>query len=46
LGISPNTVKVHMVKGVKDCTAFFRKRGLLETAVALGPAVPAENLIK
>lgn len=30
LGISPETVKVHMVKGVKDCTRFFRQRGLLE----------------
>jgi RNA polymerase sigma factor (sigma-70 family) len=33
LGISPETVKVHMVKGVKDCTAFFQRHGLLETAV-------------
>jgi RNA polymerase sigma-70 factor (ECF subfamily) len=32
LGISPETVKVHMIKGVRDCTAFFRKHGLLETA--------------
>lgn len=32
LGISPETVKVHMVKGVKDCTAFFQRHGLLETA--------------
>jgi RNA polymerase sigma-70 factor (ECF subfamily) len=31
LGISPETVKVHMIKGVKDCTRFFRQRGLLET---------------
>ena len=30
LGISPNTVKLHIVKGMKDCTAFFRARGLLE----------------
>lgn len=29
LGISPETVKVHMVKGVRDCTAFFRTRGFL-----------------
>ena len=29
LGISPETVKVHMIKGVKDCTRFFRQRGLL-----------------
>lgn len=30
LGISPETVKVHMIKGVRDCTAFFRSRGLLD----------------
>lgn len=30
LGISANTVRVHMVKGVKDCTAFFRRQGLLD----------------
>lgn len=29
LGISPETVKVHMIKGVKDCTRHFRARGLL-----------------
>ena len=29
LEISPETVKVHMIKGVKDCTRFFRQRGLL-----------------
>lgn len=29
LGISPETVKVHMVKGVRDCTAFFKARGFL-----------------
>jgi RNA polymerase sigma-70 factor (ECF subfamily) len=32
LGISPETVKVHMLKGVRDCHAFFRKQGLLENA--------------
>jgi RNA polymerase sigma-70 factor (ECF subfamily) len=31
LEISPETVKVHMIKGVKDCTRFFRQRGLLGT---------------
>lgn len=31
LGISPNTVKLHIVKGMKDCTAFFRSTGLLES---------------
>lgn len=30
LGISPETVKVHMVKGVRECVAFFREQGLLE----------------
>ena len=34
LGISPETVKVHMIKGVKDCTRFFRQRGLLGNADA------------
>ena len=29
LGISPETVKVHMIKGVKDCTRFLQQRGLL-----------------
>jgi RNA polymerase sigma factor (sigma-70 family) len=29
LGISPETVKVHMIKGVKDCTRHFQQRGLL-----------------
>uniref|UniRef100_UPI0039C9A7C1 RNA polymerase sigma factor n=1 Tax=Horticoccus sp. 23ND18S-11 TaxID=3391832 RepID=UPI0039C9A7C1 len=31
LGISPETVKVHMIKGVKDCTRFFHQCGLLGT---------------
>jgi RNA polymerase sigma-70 factor (ECF subfamily) len=30
LGISPNTVRLHIVKGLKDCTAFFRAHGLLQ----------------
>jgi RNA polymerase sigma-70 factor (ECF subfamily) len=34
LGISPETVKVHMMKGVRDCTAFFARHGLLESAAA------------
>lgn len=34
LGISPETVKVHMLKGVRDCTAFFKARGLLESSPA------------
>lgn len=33
LGLSPETVKVHILKGVRDCTAFFRRHGLLETTV-------------
>jgi RNA polymerase sigma-70 factor (ECF subfamily) len=36
LGISTNTVRVHMVKGVKDCTAFFRKQGLFDDAAEAG----------
>ena len=38
MGISPETVKVHMIKGVKDCTRFFHQRGLL------GPDAPANRL--
>jgi RNA polymerase sigma-70 factor (ECF subfamily) len=34
LGISPETVKVHVVKGLRDCVAFFRDRGLLEDGLA------------
>lgn len=30
LGISPETVKVHMVRGVRSCTEHFRARGLLD----------------
>ncbi|PTY05694.1 RNA polymerase subunit sigma-24 [Opitutaceae bacterium EW11] len=37
LGISPNTVKLHIIKGTKDCAAFFRTQGLLQ--VATRPAV-------
>jgi RNA polymerase sigma-70 factor (ECF subfamily) len=29
LGISPETVKVHMAKGMRRCAAFFTERGLL-----------------
>jgi RNA polymerase sigma-70 factor (ECF subfamily) len=38
LGMSPETVKVHLLKGVRDCHAFFRKRGLLDDALAAAPA--------
>jgi RNA polymerase sigma-70 factor (ECF subfamily) len=34
LEISPNTVRVHLVKGVSSCTAFFRKKGLFEHDLA------------
>lgn len=30
LGISPNTVRIHMVKGMRDCTDYFRGIGLIE----------------
>jgi len=43
LGISANTVRVHMVKGVKDCTVFFRKQGLLDDAIAAGRDANAED---
>lgn len=32
LGISPETVKVHMAKGMRRCAAFFAERGLLYPA--------------
>lgn len=32
LGISPETVKVHMAKGMRRCAAFFQERGLLKPA--------------
>ncbi len=32
LGISPETVKVHMAKGMRRCAEFFAQRGLLEAA--------------
>jgi RNA polymerase sigma-70 factor (ECF subfamily) len=38
LGISSETVKVHMLKGVRDCHAFFRQRGLLDDLPAAAPA--------
>jgi RNA polymerase sigma-70 factor (ECF subfamily) len=31
LGISTETVKVHMAKGMRRCAAFFAERGLLDT---------------
>lgn len=39
LGISAETVKVHMLKGVRECTAFFRRHGLLDEAPAEKPVV-------
>jgi len=33
LGISANTVRVHMVKGLKECTAYFRQQGLLDDVI-------------
>lgn len=30
LGITPVTVRVHLMKGVRDCAQFFRERGLLD----------------
>jgi len=35
LGIALNTVKVHLMKGVSDCTAFFREQGLFDDAFAV-----------
>ena len=39
LGISPETVKVHMIKGLKDCTRFFQRRGLLDVETPLSRAI-------
>jgi RNA polymerase sigma-70 factor (ECF subfamily) len=37
LGLAAATVRVHLMKGVRDCAQFFRERGLLEaTAPAKG----------
>lgn len=41
LGISPETVKIHMIRGVRACTAFLRERGLFEGMEA--QAEPAQN---
>jgi RNA polymerase sigma-70 factor (ECF subfamily) len=46
LGISPNTVKVHLVKGVSQCTAFMRKRGLFDATGALEPITLTGNSIR
>lgn len=44
LGISPETVKVHMVRGVRSCTEHFRARGLLdEPAVAVAASGEGER---
>ena len=41
LGISAETVKVHMAKGMRRCAAFFAERGLLETQPpSAGEAAP------
>jgi RNA polymerase sigma factor (sigma-70 family) len=32
LGISPETVKVHMAKGMRRCAQFFQQRGLMEAS--------------
>ncbi len=43
LGISPETVKVHMAKGMRRCAAFFAERGLIAAPSAPSAAgnVPA-----
>ena len=39
LGLAAATVRVHLMKGVRDCAQFFRERGLLDaTAPAKGAA--------
>jgi RNA polymerase sigma factor (sigma-70 family) len=41
IGIAPNTVKVHLVKGVRDCTTYFRNHGLLDVESISAPAESA-----
>lgn len=41
LGISTETVKAHLAKGLHDCTNYFQKRGQLKTS--LPPAAAASN---
>lgn len=38
LGLAGPTVRVHLMKGVRDCAAFLRERGLLETSAPLKEA--------
>ena len=40
LGISPETVKVHMAKGVRRCAEFFQERGLLKPGPKSTPPAP------
>jgi RNA polymerase sigma-70 factor (ECF subfamily) len=46
LGISANTVRVHMVKGVKDCTAYFRKHGLLDDVAGADSSAATEDPVR
>jgi len=46
LGISPQTVKVHMVKGVRDCTEFFRQHGFLEPDAATPTGAAKETSVR
>jgi len=43
LGISANTVRLHLVKGMKDCAAFFRAQGLLESSSSSAAAAPGSS---
>ena len=36
LGLAPATVRVHLMKGVRDCAQFFRTHGLLDATPAKG----------
>jgi RNA polymerase sigma-70 factor (ECF subfamily) len=42
LGISPNTVKLHIIKGMRDCAAYFRAQGLLDPSETPRRAAPSE----
>ncbi len=39
LDIAPATVRVHLMKGVRDCAAYFRARGLLGPSARPGDAL-------
>jgi len=43
LGISANTVRLHLIKGTRHCIAFFRAEGLLESIDEEPPEIRSET---